>query len=95
MNDMNQCKAQYKRESLEIVDQKHKDMFRGSSTQLYIPAFTEKNFHYSVHTGLPTQGTSTEDLGNSNWEYITSFSNNTTSTQGTTQITSTLRGMGT
>ena len=38
-------------------------MFRGSSTQLYVPAFTQKDFHYLVHTGLPTQGTFTEDLG--------------------------------
>ena len=41
-------------------------MFRGSSTQLYVPAFTQKDFHYSVHTGLLTQGTSTEDLGKYN-----------------------------
>ena len=41
-------------------------MFRGSSTQLYVPAFTQKDFHYSVHTGLPTQGISTEDLGKYN-----------------------------
>ena len=27
-------------------------MFRGSSTQLYVPAFTQKDFHYIVHTGL-------------------------------------------
>ena len=41
-------------------------MFQGSSTQLYVPAFTQKDFHYSVHTGLPTQGSSTEDLGKYN-----------------------------
>ena len=72
-------------------------MFRGSSTQLYVPAFTQKDFHYSVHTGLPIQGTSTENLGNAKWEYTTPLFNNTTShqRQGTTQITSTLRGMGT
>ena len=28
---------------------------------LYVPAFTQKDFHY-VHTGPPTQGTSTEKL---------------------------------
>ena len=38
-------------------------MFQGSSTQLFVPAFTQKDFYYSVHTGLPTQGISTEDLG--------------------------------
>ena len=48
---------------------------------LYVPTFTQKDFHYIVHTGLPTQGTSTEDLGNTNREYTTPLSNNTTSTQ--------------
>ena len=58
---------QGKRE-LEIVDQtQHKDMFRGSNTQLYVPAFTRKDFHYIVYTGLPTQGTSTEDLVVQTW----------------------------
>ena len=56
-------------------------MFRDSSTQLYVPAFTQKDFHYSVHTGLLTQGTSTEDLGNTNWKYTTPLSTNSTSTQ--------------
>ena len=42
---------------------------------LYVPAFTQKNFHYIVHTGLSTQGTSTEDLGNTNREYTTPLSN--------------------
>jgi len=49
-------------------------MFRGSSTQLYVPAFTQKDFHYLVHTELPTQGTSTEDLGKYNREYTTPLS---------------------
>ena len=52
---------------LEIVDQ--------TQTQRYVsrfehpalrPAFTQKDFHYIIHTGLPTQGTSTEDLGKYN-----------------------------
>ena len=30
---------------------------------LYVPAFTQKDFHY-VHTGPPTQGTSTEEFAN-------------------------------
>ena len=30
--------------------------------------------HYLAHTGLPTQGTSTEDLGNYNREYTTPLS---------------------
>ena len=41
---------------------------------LYVPAFTQNDFHYLVHTGLPTQGTSTEDLGKYNWEYTTPLS---------------------
>ena len=41
-------------------------MFRGSSTQHYVPVFTQKDFHYNVYTGLPTQGISTEDLGKYN-----------------------------
>ena len=48
---------------------------------LYVPAFTQKDFHYIVHTGLPTQGTSTENLGNTNQEYTTPLSNTATSTQ--------------
>ena len=42
---------------------------------LYVPAFTQKDFYYIVHTGLPTQGTSTEDLGNTIREYTTPLSN--------------------
>ena len=30
---------------------------------LYVLAFTQKDFHYIVHIGLPTQESSTEDLG--------------------------------
>jgi len=48
---------------------------------LYVPAFTQKDFHYSVYTGLLTQGTSTEDLGKTNQEYTTPLSTNTTFTQ--------------
>ena len=59
------------RESKEIVDQTQTPMYvLRSSTQLYVPAFTE-DFHQLVHTRLPTQGTSTEDLGNTNREYTT------------------------
>jgi len=43
-------------------------MFRGSKPLLYVPAFTQKDFHYTIHIGLPTQGTSFEDLGNTIWE---------------------------
>ena len=46
---------------------------------LYVPAFTQKNFHY-VHTGPSTKG---PPLGiyNSTLEYTTPFSNTITSTQ--------------
>jgi len=55
------------RESLEIVDQTQTPRYVSRfEPLLYVPAFTQKDFHYSVHTGLPTQGTSTEDLGNTN-----------------------------
>ena len=60
---MKWCKAQYKRE-LEIVDQTQTQEYVSRlSTQLYVLAFTQKDFHYIVHTGLLTQGTSTKDLG--------------------------------
>ena len=42
---------------------------------LYVSALTQKDFHYIVYTGLPTQGTSTEDLGNTTLEYTTPLSN--------------------
>ena len=42
---------------------------------LYVPAFTQKDFYNIVHTGLLTQGTSTEDLGNTPLEYTTPLSN--------------------
>ena len=42
---------------------------------LYVPAFTQKDFPYIVHTGLFTQGTSTEDLDNTTLEYTTPLSN--------------------
>jgi len=65
---------------------------------LYVPAFTQKDFHYNVHTGLPTQGTSTEDLGkiqlgvhSSSLQQIQPLHKR----QDSTTITSTLRGMGT
>ena len=73
-------------------------MFRGSSTQLYVPAFTQKDFYYNVHTRLPTQGTSNEDLGNTILGVHSSSLQQTQhlhKRQGTTTITSTLRGMGT
>jgi len=64
------------RESLEIVDQSQTQRYVSRfEPLLYIPAFTQKDFHYIVHTGLPTQGTSTEDLGNTTLQYTTPLSN--------------------
>ena len=69
---------------LEIVDQTQIPRYVLRFEPLfYVPAFTQKDFHYIVHTGLPTQGTSTEDFGNTTGEYTTSLSNNTTSAQET------------
>ena len=73
-------------------------MFRGSSTQLYVPAFTQKDFHYLVHTGLPTQGTSTEDLGQYNREYTTPLSTENLSLEARHKVTQTpphTKGVGT
>ena len=65
---------------LEIVDQSQTTRYVSRfEPLLYVPAFTQKDFHYIVHTGLPTQGTSTEDLGNTTLEYTTPLSINTTS----------------
>ena len=60
------------RESLEIADQSQTQRYISRfEPLLYVPAFPQKDIHYIVHTGLPTQGVSTEDLGNTNLEYTT------------------------
>jgi len=52
------------RESLEIVDQLQTSRYISRfEPLLYIPVFSQKDFHY-VHTGPPTQGTSTEEFDN-------------------------------
>jgi len=67
--------AQYKRESLEIVDQTQIPRYDSRfEPLLYVPAFTQKDFHYILKTGHPTQGASTEDLGNTILEYTTPLS---------------------
>ena len=49
------------------IKRKQQDMFRGSSTQLYIPAFTQKDSTpLACPHRTPTQGNSTEDLGQYN-----------------------------
>ena len=64
------------RESLEIVDQTQTPRYVSRfEPLLYIPAFTQKDFHYIVHTGLLTQGIPIEDLGNTTLEYTTPLSN--------------------
>ena len=52
------CKAQYKWERVKRkwIKHKYKDMFRGSSTQLYVPRFRTEGFsltrpHRTSHTG--------------------------------------------
>ena len=57
-------------------------MFRGSSHCSTSPPSHRKIFTISS-TG--TQGTSTEDLGNTIWEYITTLSNNNLHTRGKAQ----------
>ena len=47
---------------LEIVDQTQTPRF---VSRFYISAFTQKDFHY-IHTGPPTQGTSTEKFAITN-----------------------------
>ena len=74
-----QYKAMQDIREIEFRDSESKETPRYISRfepLLYVPAFTQKDFHYIVHTGLPTQGTSTEDLGNTNLEYITPLSTN-------------------
>ena len=62
---------------LEMVDQTQIPRYVSRFEQLlYVPAFTQKDFHYNVHIGLPTQGISTEDLGKTTLEYTTPLSNN-------------------
>ena len=68
-------------ESIEIVEQSQTQRYVLRFDPLhYVPAFTQKDFYYIVHRGLPTQGTSTEDLGKYNMEYTTPLSTKTTST---------------
>ena len=70
------------RESLEIVDQLQTPRYVSRfEPLLYVPAFSQKDFYYIVYTGLPTQGTSTEDLDNTTLEYTTLSQSNITSTQ--------------
>ena len=51
------CNAQLKRERVESqsIKRKQQDVFRGSSTELYVPAFTEKDFQSIRSTELLSQ----------------------------------------
>ena len=52
----------------------------------YVPVFTQKDFHY-VHTGPPTQGTSTEKFTNTNLGVqYSSLQHNHLYTRGRAQI---------
>ena len=79
-------KMQDIRESLEIVDQSQTTRYVSSfEPLLYVPAVTQKDFHYIVHTGLPTQGTSTEDLANTIGVLNSSLQQNNLYTRGYAQ----------
>ena len=70
-------------------------MFRGSSHCSTSPLHTE-GFSLYVHTGPPTQGTSTEDLANTTRStQLLSPTKQLLHKRLDTTITSTLRGMGT
>ena len=62
ISNMNQCTTQIKRERVQSqwIKRKQQDLFRGSSTELYVPAFTTvKGFHYihrGNYKGLPKTG---------------------------------------
>ena len=56
-----------KERELEKVDQTQTQGYVSRfELTAHVPAFTQKDFHYNVHTGLPTQRTYTEDLGKYN-----------------------------
>jgi len=82
MDNMMQCKAN-KREFRDSGSKQTPRYVSSFEPLLYVSAFTQKEFHYIVHIGLFTQGTSTENLGNTILEYTTPLSTNTTSTQET------------
>ena len=76
----------YKRESLEIVDQTQTPRYVSRfESLLHVPAFTQKDFHY-IHTGPPTQGTSTEEFVITKLEvYNSSLQHNHLYTRGKAQ----------
>ena len=77
MSNMKWCKAQCKGErELEKVDQTqtHRYVSRFEHTALR-PRLHTEGFPLILHTGPPTQGTSTEDLGKYNREYTAPLSN--------------------
>jgi len=58
--------ARYKRDRVrEWIKGKHQRYVSRFEPLLYVPAFTQKDFHY-VHTGPPTKGTSAEDFAITN-----------------------------
>ena len=68
------------------INHKHRDIFRGSIHCSTSPPSHRRISTISSTKGLPTQGTSTEDLGNTNLEYTTPLStNNNLYTRGKAQ----------
>ena len=64
---------------------------------LYVPAFSQKDFHYNVHTELPTQGPPLRIwvIQTGSTQLLSQSIQSLHKRQGITQITSTLRGIGT
>jgi len=89
MNNMKQCKVKKRefRDSGSIANTKI--CFEVQATAL-CPRLHIEGFPLYIHTGLPTQGTSIEDLIKTNYEYTTSLSNKQPlhKRQGTIIITS-------
>jgi len=75
MSNMNQCKI-YKRELRESGSNANTKICFEVRTIALRPRLHTEGFSLFVHTGLPTQGTSIEDLGNTTLEYTTPLSNN-------------------
>ena len=69
--------ARYKRESLEIVDQSQTTRYVSRfQLLLYVPAFTQKDFHYMSTQDFPHREPPLRILGNTNLEYTTPLSTN-------------------
>ena len=73
MNNTKQCKVQYKRESVEIVDQSQTPRYVSRfGPLLYVPAFTQKDFHYASTQGISRFGKYKIGAHNSSLQQTTS-----------------------